>query len=193
MLRSFPSDASGLKHSKALAILQAASTGGNQKALFEFSEYVVRSQIPFPAGDPLHYLTVCAERSLAKIHISAHAFYESGRTSMAIVSYMLASMMGYEVGHMNAAFLLKNSPERSLNYLMRAFEYSKSIDSMVSLGDHYYFAGKEAKNARDQSSLFELAVDFYAKGEKSANAQAAYNLGYCYEHGLGVPTVSFSH
>lgn len=170
-------------------MLQTASTGGNQKALFELSEYLVNSHMNIPSADPLHYLTVCAERSLAQIHTSAYAFYESGHTSMAIVSYMLASMMGYEVGYMNAAFLLKSSPERSLQYFMRAFEYAKSIDSMISLGDHYYFAAK--RDINNQSSLFEIAVDFYTKGEKSGNAQAAYNLGYCYEHGLGVPMVLF--
>lgn len=136
-------DKSGIRHTKALLMLQAASSAGNQKAIYEFAEYMISNHLDYGGSDPLTYLTVCAERSLANIHTTAYRYYESGQYSIAIVSYMLASMMGYEVGHLNAGFLLENSHKglsgRTLSFLLKAFEFSQSLDSMIYLGFITFF------------------------------------------------------
>ena len=59
-----------------------------------------------------------------------------------------------------------------------------SAQAYVQMGDLYYFGlvgrrGAEAPN-------FAKAVSYYTKASKANNGQGRFNLGYMYEHGLGV-------
>lgn len=132
-------------------------------------------------------VNVC-ERLYGNIHYKAYTSWVEGRVSTSIVKYMVASFLGYDHAQLNVATILMDHC-RSADSYKRAFSYLKRSsnqddpDSSLLLGDIYYY-GQSPISAKPD---YETAIEYYRKAEEKKSAQASFNIGYCYENGLGAP------
>jgi SEL1 protein len=78
---------------------------------------------------------------------------------------------------------LDQTAEHSVAFYSLAAEQGSS-QAYVKMGDMFYFGfvGKDDKGLFD----FKKAVSHYTMASKARNGQGRFNLGYMYEHGLGV-------
>lgn len=109
-------------------------------------------------------------------------------TEVALWEYAKAAEQGYEVAQTNVAYLLYQPPlqlqeppiipearrNMALAYYTRSFMQSNA-DAGVIAGDIYYEIGE-----------YSRAVALYQTAAMKISVQAMWNLGYMYEHGLGV-------
>jgi TPR repeat protein len=70
---------------------------------------------------------------------------------------------------------------RALGYWNKAANQG-DLSALVRVADYYYYGLGVEQEHRE-------AADLYMVAESGLHAQAAFNLGYLYEHGLGVPQV----
>ncbi len=77
----------------------------------------------------------------------------------------------------------EKNAEQSIAFYNLAAEQGSSL-AYVKIGDLYYYglAGK----ARDGTQNYKKAYNYYSKASRLQNAQGRFNLGFMYEHGLGV-------
>lgn len=61
--------------------------------------------------------------------------------------------------------------------------YTGYAEARVKLGDYHYYGHGTEVNYEAAASQYRIASD------KQSNAQAMFNLGYMYEHGLGLHKV----
>ena len=154
-------------------------------------------------GHATAYYKLVAEKAEA-LHSSweeANNAYEDGDVETALVGYMMAAEQGYETAQSNVAYILDEQrsiipldslipwkPKRSSilkNALMALVYWTRSakqsnIDSMVKMGD-YYLSG----NGVDPD-LEKAASCYQSAAEMQQSAQAAWNLGWMHENGIGV-------
>ncbi|GAV55174.1 hypothetical protein ZYGR_0AS04980 [Zygosaccharomyces rouxii] len=118
----------------------------------------------------------------------AYAELLNSNAEVALWAYTLAAEQGIETAHVSAAYLLYQLPcnfeepprtlhERkimALAYYTRAFKQD-NLDAGVVAGDVYYLMGD-----------YTDALNMYQSASLKFSAQAIWNLGYMYEHGLGV-------
>lgn len=112
-----------------------------------------------------------------------------GRSENALFGYAMAAEQGYETAQSSAAYILfqlptlletdppKTTKERrnmAITYLTRASSQD-NLDATVYLGD-IYFSNKE----------YDKAVASYLAAGALGSSQGNFNLGWLYEHGLGV-------
>lgn len=119
---------------------------------------------------------------------TAYAELLNGNSEVALWAYTLAAEQGIETAHVSAAYLLYQLPcnleepprtphERkimALTYYIRAFKQD-NVDAGVVAGDVYYLMGD-----------YTGALNMYQSASLKFSPQAIWNLGYMYEHGLGV-------
>jgi SEL1 protein len=119
----------------------------------------------------------------------------------AFMKYAVMAQQGYEVAQHNAAYLLEfgflsplfgtslTMSESSLSneeiasgaiQLYKLAALQGNIDANLKIGDFYYY-GKGGHEVD-----FTKASAHYALASKKSNAQAMFNLGLMYEHGVGV-------
>ncbi|KAF1333587.1 Sel-1 1 protein, partial [Globisporangium splendens] len=134
-----------------------------------------------------------SEEGLELLSTAATAFLNGDREH-ALVLYLIAAEMGYEVAESNAAWLLerpgffqwlvhKTQPNvsvdtRMFRQLVLRGVAQESADAYVRYGDLLFSEGKYA-----------LAMRQYERADEVSNgkhARALFNIGYTHEHGLGV-------
>ncbi|CCD24376.1 ubiquitin ligase complex subunit HRD3 NDAI_0D00620 [Naumovozyma dairenensis CBS 421] len=112
-----------------------------------------------------------------------------GNIEIALWEYSKAAEQGYETAQVSAASLMyqtpfkfepnpTTTPERknmAITYFSRAFKQN-NVDAGVVAGDIYYDMGQ-----------FDKAISIYQSAALKMSPQAVWDLGYMYEHGLGVP------
>ncbi|KMP07440.1 ERAD-associated protein [Coccidioides immitis] len=150
------------------------------------------------------YYKMVAER-VEEIHSSfaeANEAYKSGDKETALVLSMMAAEQGYEIAQANVAWLLDErrsvlsldpilpwSTDRRPSILRNAalalIYWTRSakqanIDSLVKMGDYYFYGNGAPQDFRKASSCYHSA----AEGHHSA--QAFWNLGWMHEHGIAV-------
>ncbi|CCE63088.1 hypothetical protein TPHA_0D04540 [Tetrapisispora phaffii CBS 4417] len=111
-----------------------------------------------------------------------------GNTEVALWAYAQAAEQGFEAAQISAAYLLyqdaylmeevpETTDERksmAISYYNRAFKQN-NIDAAIIAGNIFY-------NMKDYSK----AIAMYQSASLRFAPQAIWNLGYMYEHGLGV-------
>lgn len=127
--------------------------------------------------------------------------YENGDRELALVEFMMAAEQGYEVGQVNAAYLLDrqkamiklptipaNNHQKwtlldndalALLYWTRSAKQN-NIDSLVKMGDYYLDGIGTSQDWEKAATCYSAAADF------SQSAQALYNLGWMHENGIGL-------
>lgn len=116
------------------------------------------------------------------------------------MKYAVMAQQGYEVAQHNAAYLLDYgflapsvfSPSPTLELesdeeaatvavmLYKLAALQGNVDANLKIGDYYYYGkGGHAVDLTKASAHYSLA-------SKRSNAQAMFNLGIMYEHGIGV-------
>ena len=154
-------------------------------------------------GHATAYYKIVAEKAEA-LHSAfeeANAAYEDGDKETALVGYMMAAEQGYEQAQANVAYILDEqksivsldslipwkssrplvlrNPLLALVYWTRSARQS-NIDSMVKMGDYYF------KGSGVPIDLENAATCYQSAAEMPQSAQAAWNLGWMYENGIGV-------
>ena len=149
------------------------------------------------------YYKAVAEKAevLHSSFIEANAAYDDGDKETALIGYMMAAEQGYEQGQANVAFILdEHKSIMSFNSLMPlaksqtslfkndylALLYwtrsarQRNIDSMVKTGDYYLSGYGVPKDVEKAASCYEAAQDM------QHSAQAAWNLAWMHENGIGI-------
>ena len=154
-------------------------------------------------GHATAYYKLVAEK-VETIHSSfeeANAAYEEGDLENALVGFMMAAEQGYEQAQANVAYILDEQKSifsldallpwkakassivrnalLSLVYWTRSARQS-NIDSMVKMGDYYL------KGYGVEVDLEKAATCYQSAAEMQQSAQAAWNLGWMHENGIGV-------
>ncbi|MDR1385629.1 MAG: caspase family protein [Planctomycetaceae bacterium] len=73
-----------------------------------------------------------------------------------------------------------NNYSKSLSFYQRAAE-SGLVDAQMKLGEYYYF-GIESNIPKDMKASFQ----WYLMAAEQGNANAQYNVGFCYDVGSGI-------
>ena len=150
----------------------------------------------------LYYKAVAEKaEALHSSFIEANAAYDDGDKETALIDYMMAAEQGYEAAQANVAFLLdEHTSLMPLNSLLpwkkprpslfqndySALVYwtrsarQRNIDSMVKMGDYYMNGYGVEKDLEKAASCYEAAQDM------QHSAQAAWNLGWMHENGIGI-------
>ena len=108
-----------------------------------------------------------------------------GEENVAVLDWLIAAELGYEIGQNNVAFLLEQERTDILPKSMAMRQWVRSaaqdnVDAMIKVGDLYYDS-----NVTD---AYELAANYYqTAADTSTSAMAYWNLGWMYEMGKGVP------
>lgn len=119
---------------------------------------------------------------------TAYAELLKGNSEVALWAYTQAAEQGIETALVSAAYLLyqlpynfeeprRTLPERmtmAIAYYTRAFKQD-NLDAGVVAGDIYYLVGN-----------YTSALSMYQSASLKFAPQAIWDLGYMYEHGLGV-------
>eukprot|EP00958_Prasinococcus_capsulatus_P012922 scaffold1312_cov393-Prasinococcus_capsulatus_cf.AAC.7 len=150
--------------------------------------------VPVSCQTPVVLLKNVAERgrSWGAFLSGARSAYNAGDYHQALVKYLHAAEMGYEVGQSNAAYMLQRGLGASqhlyrnrTDMALKALEYHQmaaeqgNVQSMVDIGDAFYYG-------RGIDENMVKAVSVYTHASKHKSAQATFNLGYMHEQGLGV-------
>jgi SEL1 protein len=189
---------SGLKKIKALNHLQYAASNGHLKALQNLGALKYLESSDLTCSEVKKYLKLISERVFGKLLHEAYKDYFDGHTSIACVKYMISAFIGFETAQSNAAYLLEQQEtrggySRALSYWARAANQGDAY-ARVRTGDYYYYgygySNGSTSNLEGQISSmidYSMAAQMYLMAENSFHPQAAFNLGYMYENGLGVP------
>lgn len=174
------SSASGLKKIKALTHLQFSASNGHLKALQLLGTLKYLESPEFTCSEVKKYSKLIAERVFGGLVHEAYKDHMDGYNTMACIKYMLAAFLGFDVATVNAAYLLEQDSayDRALVYWKRAANQGDAY-ARVKAGDYYYYG-------LDSKVDYEMAAQLYLIAEGVFHPQAAFNLGYMYENGLGV-------
>ena len=188
----------------AVSYFELGSRHGHIEAIYHLAEIhnngVGRER---SCGLATAYYKVVAEKaeSLHSSFEEANNAYDNGDIECALINYMKAAEQGYEQAQANVAFLLDEQksilsfdaylpwktarPSILENAIMALVYWTRSakqsnIDSTVKMGD-YYFNGFGVG-----VDLEKAATCYQAAAEMQQSAQAAWNLGWMHENGIGV-------
>ncbi|TYZ69265.1 hypothetical protein PybrP1_000638 [[Pythium] brassicae (nom. inval.)] len=127
-----------------------------------------------------------------KLLTAAFKDFKAQDYDAAFLKYAVLAQQGYELAQHNAAYLLDYgyltplfAPEAPATAAVAMMLYKLAalqgnVDANLKIGDFYYYG--KGGHAVD----FARASAHYSLASKRANAQAMFNLGYMYEHGVGV-------
>ncbi|ODA76125.1 hypothetical protein RJ55_08408 [Drechmeria coniospora] len=153
-------------------------------------------------GVALSYYKTVAEKAepLVSSWADANDAYESEDHELALLQYLMAAEQGYERAQTNVAFML-DTAQSKLPSILKWFRKGKSslmdnpglaliywtrssrqsnIDSMVKMGDYYYYGIGAGRDVGKAVQCYTGASDF------SQSAQALFNLGWMHENGIGL-------
>ncbi|OQS02983.1 sel-1 family protein [Thraustotheca clavata] len=135
----------------------------------------------------LDYMKHVAERGVWDSELrSAYRAYVDGDYSVAFRKYVVMAEQGYEVAQHNAAYMLEQQLGMSAEVALgeqtirfyKAAAGQGNVEANLKLGDFFYYGyGATAPNYIRAMAHYSLAAN--------RNAQASFNLGYMYEHGIG--------
>ncbi|KAF0717962.1 Aste57867_1988 [Aphanomyces stellatus] len=136
----------------------------------------------------LEYFKMVAERGWWEAELRhAYTAYTNGDYTTAFRTYVVLAEQGYEVAQHNAAWMLEE--QRGMRAaqalgdgtlrMYKAAAAQGNIDANLKLGDFYYY-GYGTSTAPN----FAKAMAHYLAAAPK-HGQAAYNLGYMYEHAIG--------
>ncbi|CAN6671714.1 hypothetical protein TRVA0_045S00232 [Trichomonascus vanleenenianus] len=146
--------------------------------------------------DAVTYLKqLCEEIELFSPFVWANAQYKSGNIDSALLGYLIGAEQGYAAGQMNVAFILDDHsgyisllPYEGTNdtlysalvYYTRAARQGNA-DARIKMGDIYYYG-------RGVNVSYEQAAQCYTNiaDRMQGMGLALFNMGYMYEHGIGV-------
>eukprot|EP00731_Ephydatia_muelleri_P028175 Em0019g1048a len=176
---------------KALHYFQLASQGGYILAVYYLAEMHAEGKgVKRSCTLAVEFFKSVAERGKwTQLLSEAQKLYAAEDATSALVIYLLLSEMGIEVAQSNAAYILEQEKldivsenetlKRALVLWSKAAAQGYSM-ARVKLGDYYYYGFGTDVNHEAAVSQYRIASD------KLNNAQAMFNLGYMFEHGLGI-------
>ncbi len=121
----------------------------------------------------------------AELFQAAFDDYHGGDKEVSLAKYFYLADHGFEVAQYNAAQILLESKtphgyRRAMVYLHRSASQG-NVKARLKLGDIFFYGhGLSSPNMVNAYLAYKEA---YTKN----SAQASFNLGYMYQHGLGVP------
>uniref|UniRef100_A0A0N5CBJ0 TPR_REGION domain-containing protein n=1 Tax=Strongyloides papillosus TaxID=174720 RepID=A0A0N5CBJ0_STREA len=186
----------GVKRDFALALkyLQAAAQGGSISAFYWLGHMYAKGLGVFSNCETAvgFYKTVAERGKWGVPFMQAYLNYKNGKVKESLLQYLLFADLGYEVAQSNFAYILEktseqfeffndaNTKEIAFTFWRRSAEQNNPI-SRIKVGDYLYYGIGTEKDYKEAAEQYKLAAD------KFANSQALFNLGYMYEHGLGLP------
>uniref|UniRef100_A0A0N4ZQ76 TPR_REGION domain-containing protein n=1 Tax=Parastrongyloides trichosuri TaxID=131310 RepID=A0A0N4ZQ76_PARTI len=186
----------GVKRDFALAMkyLQAAAQGGSISAFYWLGHMYAKGLGVFSSCDTAvgFYKTVAERGKWGVPFMQAYTNYKKGKYRDALLQYLLFADIGYEIAQSNFAYILDrtnehieffnetNIKEIAFTFWKRSAEQNNPI-ARIKVGDYLYYGIGTDKDHKQAAEQYKLAAD------KFANSQALFNLGYMYEHGLGLP------
>ncbi|KAI4575282.1 hypothetical protein MJG53_011485, partial [Ovis ammon polii x Ovis aries] len=135
------------------------------------------------------YKGVCELGHWAEKFLTAYFAYKNGDIDSSLVQYALLAEMGYEVAQSNSAFILESKKAKILEkekmYPMALLLWNRAAIqgnafARVKIGDYHYYGYGTKRDYQTAATHYSIAADKYH------SAQAMFNLGYMYEHGLGI-------
>lgn len=176
-------------------LMDIAVNNNHIQALFETAKLSYVSSTSASPDAVAKFKKIC-ERGHGYLLHDAWLSYKGGFVERSLVQYSIASFCGFQLAQENAAYILSNSrlffasdPASSSKHLLRAFLYwnraaiQGSNFARLKLADYYYYG------MAGLPSDFFIAAENYRIAESERDSQAAFNLGYMHEHGLGVSRV----
>ncbi|XP_067942796.1 protein sel-1 homolog 1-like [Watersipora subatra] len=175
----------------ALKYFNLAAQGGNVLGLFNLAQmHAAGMGVMRSCHIAVELYKNVAERGpWSKLLMEGFDFYKQGYVDVAMLKYLVAAELGYEVAQSNVGYILDTGEtdayadnekyRRALLQWTRAAGQGSTV-ARIKLGDyHYYGLGTDVD--------YEQAIQHYrVAGEQQSNAQAMYNLGYMHEAGLGL-------
>lgn len=169
---------------KSLAYLVQAFQQGHTLAQFEIARRNVHNNLV--CSFCLTLLRGVVERG-PEMLLFEEAFddFHAGDLEVALAKYFFLADHGYEAAQENAAHILISSGletgyRRALVYLHRSANQG-NVDTRIKLGDLFY-AGKGIPSP-DLITAYLAYKEAFGRN----SPQASFNLGYMYQHGLGIP------
>ena len=159
---------------------------GHIQAIFDTAKGNFKAS-PVLALDSLLKFKKISERGHGYLLHDAYKLYKEGRYEQALLSYRMGAFCGLEIAQENVAYLFERQTNSDLS--MQAFPYwnraaiQGSSRARIKLADYYYYG--EGGVRQD----FSIAAEHYRFAEELRDSQAAFNLAYMYEHGLGIQMV----
>ncbi|CAA7398196.1 unnamed protein product [Spirodela intermedia] len=183
----------------ACQYLLLAANGGQPKALYQVAK-MFQMDIGFKRNlimATLIYKIVAEMGPWSSLSRWATESYVTGDVGKALLLYLRMAELGYEVGQSNAAWILEKYGEHSMcigesgfctdeerhlraNSLWWQASEEGNEHAALLIGDAYYYGRGTEKD-------YERAAEAYRHAQHQINPQAMFNLGYMYEHGLGLP------
>ena len=142
--------------------------------------------------DAIHKFKKISERGHGYLLHDAFQLLREGRIDQSLLSYRLAAFCGFEVAQENVAFIIEaqkypNASTHAFHFWNRA-AIQGSSRARVKLADYYYYGSSDGSGGVRQD--YYVAVEHYRFAEELRDPQAAFNLAYMYEHGLGLQQVN---
>ncbi|CAA6661823.1 unnamed protein product [Spirodela intermedia] len=183
----------------ACQYLLLAANGGQPKALYQVAK-MFQMDIGFKRNlimATLIYKIVAEMGPWSSLSRWATESYVTGDVGKALLLYLRMAELGYEVGQSNGAWILDKYGEHSMcigesgfctdeerhlraNSLWWQASEEGNEHAALLIGDAYYYGRGTEKD-------YERAAEAYRHAQHQINPQAMFNLGYMYEHGLGLP------
>lgn len=181
-----------LKLGDPFALMHTAYLRGYIPANYEFArmtEQSVNKRYNCEKTALLYKTFIEEDETKVSPHLrTAYAELLKGNSEVALYAYALAAEQGIETAQVSAAYLLYQlpynfeEPPRTLRerrmmavaYYIRAFKQD-NVDAGVVAGDIYYLMGD-----------YISALRMYQSASSKFSPQAIWDLGYMYEHGLGI-------
>lgn len=169
---------------KALSLLVRAFQQGHVLAQYEIAKRGLHNE--FVCNFSLVLFRGVVEKGPDMVLFNeAYSDYRNGDVEVALAKYLFLADQGFEIAQYNAAYILFKSKQphgyaRALPLFHRAAAQG-NIESRVLEGDIFYYG--LGIPAPDMIAAFVS----YRDAMNRNCPQASFNIGYMYEHGLGVP------
>lgn len=127
------------------------------------------------------YKNVAERGSWGLLFHSAYKDYEEMRYDQAIIKYLYLAEMGYEHAQYNAAFLLESLEHLDSQALWNWRRSAKQGHALshVRIGDYHFYGWASSPDTSAAATEYRAAAD-------ANNPQGMFNLGWMYEHGVGL-------
>jgi TPR repeat protein len=115
------------------------------------------------------------------------SYFNRGLTNQALARFLLLSYQGFEVAQFNTAFVYSKNMKHNPYYAKRAamwfYRSAQGGDrqARIRLGDIFYY-GIGLDKPYPAAAMASYLISMNEK-----NPEGAYNVGYLYEKGIGVP------
>lgn len=165
---------------KAIKCFSSGVQRGSLLSAYELGMILLKEPLQCPQA--IRHLASVIERSsvVGKDLVEAHAATMGPNPDFqkALVIFEKLAWAGVEEAQANAAYIhhrKMNNLEMAIRYYVLSAEQSNAHSHLI-LGDYYY-----------QKEQFNISVTAYRRAADLRHHEAMYNLGYMYQHGVGVP------